>query len=144
MRKRVEANLEKDILQWLDYNGIAAFKNEIPQGIPCMKSPTHRRRTPNRSSADIIGVQNGRAIFIEVKRPDMQKMVMNIYNDLKNVGYCNKYTYNDTTMHIMEQANFLLWTAKHGAISFFAFSLEDVICELKERQKEWVFTGNHD
>ncbi len=132
-----EIGLQKLIVEWLNANGHAAFINEIPQGMISKYSPTGYRKTMNKSSADIVGSlkPNGRAIFIECKLPKHRKKVMNIFNQLKDTGYILNYHFTKENKHILDQANFLLWQRKAGALAFFAFSLEDVQRELDMDKK---------
>lgn len=124
-----ELTLQKEILSWLNSHGCAAYLNEIPIGMPSKHSRTGRRRPMNRASADIVGSikPSGRALFIECKLPKHRKKVMYIYNNLEAYGAIPKYKFTKENEHIIEQANFLLWQQKTGALAFFAFSLDCVI-----------------
>jgi len=125
-----ELNTVKTIVEYINNNKIGrVWPNEIAQGIPSKYSPTGYRRVANKSSADIIGslYPSGRAVYLEVKEEKYRKKVTDIYNQMKEGKIAKGYVYDKNTMHLINQANWLLWASETGAIVGFVFNLQDVL-----------------
>ena len=131
-----EKDTQRLIVDWLNLQHHAVWLNEIPIGLPSASSSTGRRRPANRGTADICGtLKGGRALYIEVKDPKYKPMINMLWKALLQGDY-SKYTIfrcgnSVMTERVKQQAEFLLWQRKTGAVAMFAFCLEDVQRELK-------------
>ncbi len=131
-----EINTQRLIVEWMNLQGHAVWLNEIPIGLPSAWSSTGRRRPANKSSSDIVGtLKGGRMICIEVKEEKHRKKITELWTCLILADYSIYMTFKcgnaRDTQRAKDQAEFLLWQRKAGALTFFAFSLEDVQRELK-------------
>jgi hypothetical protein len=127
-----ERDTQRVIIDWLNINHNAVWLNEIPIGLPSSRSSTGRRRPANRGTADIVGCMKctGRMICIEVKDPKYKPQISMLWKALLHGDY-SKYAIfrcgnQEMTERVKQQAEFLLWQRKTGAIAGFAYCLEDV------------------
>lgn len=126
-----ERDTQRLIVEWLNLQGHAVWLNEIPIGMPSARSSTGRRSPANKSAPDIVGtLAGGVMICIEVKEEKHRKAIMELWNHLVEGDYSIYRTFKcgnaRDTQRVKDQAEFLLWQRKTGALAFFAFSLEDV------------------
>lgn len=131
-----EINNQHLIIQWLNLNGHAVWKNEIPIGLPSARSSTGRRSPANKASSDIVGtLKGGRMICIEVKEEKHREKITELWEHLTREDYSIYLTFKcgnaRDTQRVKDQAEFLLWQRKAGALAMFAFCLEDIQRELK-------------
>lgn len=97
----LEKDIQKKILQWLQFNGIFCWSNKT-QGTFDPKRKVFRTSTQLKGVPDILGVlPDGRFLGIEVKRPG---------------GKVSD-----------EQVDFMVRANLRGAFAFVAYSLEDAI-----------------
>lgn len=85
------------------------------------------RYTPYGVS-DIIGTGDGRALYIEVKKPEEYKYIAKHYETLKN-GVWEK---GDRRLRFQTQIIFLERHRNLGAIAFFADSMTRALAELRD------------
>ncbi len=126
-----EKDTQKLIIEWMNLQGHALWLNEIPVGMPSARSSTGLRRPANKSSSDIVGtLKGGRMICIEVKEEKHRKKITELWDHVIHEDYSIYRTFKcgnaRDTQRVKDQAEFLLWQRKYGALAFFAFSLECV------------------
>lgn len=127
-----EKDTQKLIIEWMNLQGHAVWKNEIPIGMPSAQSSTGRRKPANKSTPDIVGsIKGGRAVYIEVKEEKHRKAITELWDHLILGDYSIYRTFKcgnaRDTQRAKDQAEFLLWQRKTGAIAFFACNLLDVM-----------------
>jgi hypothetical protein len=126
-----EKDTQKLIIGWLNLRGHAVWLNEIPIGMPSARSSTGRRRPANQASSDIVGtLKGGRTVCIEVKEEKHREKITELWDNVLQGDYSNYVNFKcgnaRDTQRVKDQAEFLLWQKRTGALAFFAFSLEDV------------------
>lgn len=97
MRKQLEKDIQKDILDYLRYRGIFCWKQNNA-GI--RKPDGGYIPTGLRGVSDILGIFNGKFLAIEVKQPG---------NSLST-----------------QQSDFLSMVNEKGGIGFVAYSIDDI------------------
>ena len=107
--KMKEKDIQRQILEFLNYHGIFAFKVHNT-GIPDTNSSTGYRRVQLPGISDIIGLskKNGKFIAIEVKVSG------------------NKPTF--------EQLNFIKMVTEHNGIAFVCHNLEELEIVLRREK----------
>ena len=109
-----EREIENEILFYLKKVGVFAWKND---SIGVFDAKKGKFRKPQgryhlNGVSDIVGILNGRALFIEVKRPQTK---------LQQAGRPSK-----------TQLEFLKKASENGAIAILAWGLCDVIEQIRE------------
>lgn len=110
-----EGEVQKDILSWLLYQGIFAWRNNTVGVFDPIKKTFRKPASATKGIADIIGIMpDGRFLAIEVKRPK---------TELQTAGKPS-----------IEQEHFIKTINDAGGLAFFAYSVDDVIREISESE----------
>ena len=125
-------------------NCILEGLNKLPEGsfdrvnnLPAWNQKTNSYNRPSRYApkgmSDIIGCYKGHYVAIEVKIPVEYNWVQQFYKRVKH--QIDSYQpQTDKEIHALHQIKYIRNKISRGGIGFFAYSLENVLEQLKKVQ----------
>lgn len=144
---QTEENIENNILEWLEVNGVNCEK-KITKGFFNEKKwfyQKNKSRFAKRGSSDIHGTipPYGRGLYIEVKKPSEMNFFDRPGHVLRDELHRVTYEFKSKTpeaqkqlikkyTHAVEQSEYIEEKIKAGAVAFFASSINQCINRLKD------------
>ena len=138
----LEYNIEVNIAFFLENQGVAIKKINSEWFYNAKKGIYQKRKNQysRPGISDLCGTITpfGRALWIEVKRPEemafFDRPAHIIEQDYLEAKYHKKLSKSSIEKyeHALEQARFIENEIKHGAVAFYASSVEEVIKKLKD------------